>query len=96
LRKPAGFDHGAGADRARAGVHHRVDEIQPPGMNIGRLVLQPDSDRSAGAGARILALGFEQQGFGSLEGEVQRAGRDDGGEHRLVGRHRIARIDPPL
>src|SRR3546814_18544641 len=39
---------------------------------------------------------FEQARLRSLEAEMQRVGRNDGGEHGLVGGHRIARIDEPL
>src|SRR3546814_15831859 len=80
----------AHADRARTGAQRIVDEVDRAGTAVILFALQADAHRRALQ--RVTApLIFEQARLRSLEAEMQRVGRNDGGEHGLVGGPRIDR-----
>ncbi len=65
-------------------------------MDILRFVLKPDPDWRTDLRGIVPALEAEQEGFRPVEGEMERVGRNHGGQHRLVGGDGVARVDESL
>ncbi|MDQ1155444.1 hypothetical protein QE389_002643 [Brevundimonas sp. SORGH_AS 993] len=89
---------GAQADHARGGVHGVVREVETAGVLVGAFVLQAHIDRRALVGAAFTQI-LQQDRFRTVEDEVDRAARDDGGQD-VAGRRSagddIARIDATI
>jgi hypothetical protein len=78
-------EHGTHADRARARVEAVVGEVQLAVPAIGRLVLEADLYVGGVLVLGLLALGLEEQRFGGIEREVDRADGIDRGQQRGAG-----------
>ncbi|KMU98353.1 hypothetical protein ACS72_15645 [Acinetobacter sp. VT 511] len=89
---------GAQADDAGRRVHRVVREVQTAGVLVGAFVLQAHIDHGALVGAALAQI-FQQDRLGPVEDEVDRAARDDGGQH-VAGRRSagddVAGIDAPV
>ena len=62
-------------------------------MDVVGFILKPDADRRAGARTVVLPLIFEEQGFRALKREMQRVGRYDPSQDRLICGNRVAGIN---
>src|SRR3546814_12674710 len=82
-------------DRSRSGGERIVDKVDPALIAIIILALQADAHRRSEQLVAAILIG-KQVRFGPLEAEVQRVGRHDRRQHRLIGGHGIAGIDEPL